>query len=461
MMRTSGLMIVMVGMLGLMTVSQGWAGEAPAGRQVVGLRDCIEKALATAPELGEADADIELTTAKLDEAKAHRYPQLDILGLAGPVPQARQNPGIAPQLSPDNNSRRDHWTWFGKGDATLVQPLYTFGKISENMKAASHGIEVDRAKKEQRRNEIALKVKEYYYGILLARELKELVMEVQEDLGKARTTARKLLDKGSDNVDETDIFKLESYEGEAKNYLEEAKKGEELALAALRVRLGLPASVPLDIATERLVPEEVKAADLAAYLEISRARRPEYRQIREGLMAREALVEAARAAYYPDIFAGAQLSAAWAEKRDRASNPWIQDEFNHFWAGVALGIKWHIDFGITRAKVAEEVAQYNRLQSTSQFAEANIPLQIQRSYLDLQAAEKSIATSKEAYASSKKWTVASLANYDFGVGPSKDIFDGLQQYAKMRTAYFQAIYNQKMALANLSYATGEEPAAGK
>jgi outer membrane protein len=329
------------------------------------------------------------------------------------------------------------------------------------MKAATHGIEVDRAKKDQRRNEIALKVKEYYYGILLARELKELVMEVQEDLAKARTTARKLLDKGSDNVDETDIFKLESYEGEAKNYLEEAKKGEELALAALRVRIGLPDTVPLDIGTERLVPEEMKGADLASSLEISRARRPEYRQIREGLKAREALVEAAKAGYYPDIFAGGILSAAYSEKRDRASNPWIQDEFNHFWAGAALGIKWHLDFGITRAKVAEEMAQYNRLKSTSQFAEANIPLQIQKCYLDLQSAEKSIATSKEAYSSSKKWTVASLANFDFGVGPSKDIFDGLQQYAKLRAAYFQAIYNQKMALANLSYATGEEPAAGK
>ena len=460
-MRIFGLIMVMAGMLELMTVSRGWAGEAPAGSQVVGLRDCIKQALATAPELGEAEADIELTTAKLDEAKAHRYPQIDILGLIGPVPQARATPGFSPQTSPDNNSRLDHWTWFTRGDATLVQPLYTFGKISENMKAASHGIEVDRAKKEQRRNEIALKVKEYYYGVLLARELKELVMEVQEDLAKARKSARKLLDKGSANVDETDIFKLESYEGEAKNYLEEAKKGEELALAALRTRVGLPASAPLDIATERLVPEETKGSDLSAYLDISLARRPEYRQIREGLKAREALVEAAKAGYYPDIFAGGLLSAAYAEKRDRATNPWIQDEFNHLWAGVALGIKWHLDFGITRAKVAEEVAQYNRLQSTSQFADANIPLQIRKCYLDLQAAEKSIATSKEAYTSSKKWTVASLANYDFGVGPSKDIFDGLQQYAKMRAAFFQAVYNQKMALANLSYATGEEPTAGK
>lgn len=452
-MRISGRLMVMVCMVGFLPVAQGWAGDAPQGKLVLGLQDCIGRALAAAPELGEADADIALTRSKLDEAKAHRYPQIDFLGLAGPVPQAEGGQNYSPKTG--------RWTWFAKGDATLVQPLYTFGKISENMKAALHGIEADRAKKDQNRNEVALKVKEYYYGLLLAREMKELVAEVQEDLAKARTTARKLLEKGSDNVEETDIYKLDSFEGEARNFLEEAKKGEALALTALRARLGLPADTPLDIVTERLLPEDVKGTDLPSYLDMSTVRRPEYRQLREGLKAREALVEAARAEYYPDFFIAGRLSSAYAEKRDRVSNPWISDEFNHFWAGVALGVKWHLDFGITRAKVAGEMARYNRLQSTKEYAETNIPLQIRKYYLDLQAAEQSIVTTKDAYSGAKKWTVSGLANFDFGIGPAKEIFDGLQQYAKMRAAYFQAVYNQKMALANLSYATGEEPAAGK
>jgi outer membrane protein TolC len=429
------------------------AAEPGQGKTVLELKECIRKALAAAPELGEADADIMLTSSKLNEAKAHRYPQVEILGLTGPVPQAKGNQ----VFSPDSINQTERWTWFARSDATLIQPLYTFGKIAENMKAASHGIEVDRSKKEQRRNEIALKVKEYYYGLLLARELKELVMEVQEDLGKARKTAQKLLDKGSDNVDETDIFKLDAFSGEAAKYLEEAKKGEAQALTALRARLAFPPEADLDIATERLVPGEEKGAELTAYLEISQVRRPEYRQIQEGLKAREALVAAARAAYYPDFFVAGYLSAAYAEKRDRVSNPWVPDEFNHIWGGVALGLKWTLDFGIKCAKVAEEQAQYDRLVSTKQFADTNIPLQIRKYYLDLQEADKSIEATRSGYSNAKKWVVAALANYDFGIGPAKEIFDALQEYAKMRGAYFQAVYNQKMALANLAYATGEEP----
>jgi outer membrane protein TolC len=228
-------------------------------------------------------------------------------------------------------------------------------------------------------------------------------------------------------------------------------------MAALRVRMGLPAEAEVEITNERLTPDEVQAAGLQAYLEVSRIKRPEYRQIREGLQAREALVEAARAAWYPDIFLAGYLSAAYAEKRDRVSNPWVPDEFNHYWGGVALGLKWKIDFGITGAKVAGERARYSRLLSTSDFAEQNIPLQIRKSFLDLQEAQKSIEATRSSYTNAKRWSVAAISNFDFGIGPAKEIFDGLQEYAKMRAAYFQSIYNYKMALANLAYASGEDP----
>lgn len=439
-----------------------WVVQAPAeevrqGKIILGLDECILSSLTTAPELGESQSDVDLASSKLNEAKAHRYPQIELLGLIGPVPQARGDQVSSPDKI--NDTRR--LTWFQRGDATIIQPLYTFGKISENMNAASHGIEVDRAKKEQKRNEIALQTKEYYYGLLLARELKEVVLEVKEDLDKARDKARKLLDKGSPNVEQSDIYKLDAFAGEVDKYMEEAKKGEVLALSALHTRVGLPVDAQLDIATERLVPDEKRISSLPDYLEASRAKRPEYREIKEGLQARTALVKAARAAYYPDIFLGGYFSGANADKRTRITNPFVPDEFNHLWGGVALGLKWKLDFGITSAKLAGEVAQYNRLLYTKDFAENNIPLQIKKSYLDIQEAEKSIDATKFAYTNAKKWAVAALANFDFGIGPAKEIFDALENYAKMRGDYFKSIYNLKMARANLDYAVGEAPLAQK
>ncbi|GFE59936.1 TolC family protein [Geobacter sp. AOG2] len=435
------------------------AEEVPANKLTLGLNDCIRMALKSAPELGEAQADIELTASKLEEAKSNRYPQIEAISLFGPAPQARAT-DITPTIATDRRTKLSELTWFTSADATLIQPLYTFGKISENMKAATHGIAVDRSRKEQRANEIALKVREYYFGLMLARELKELVLEVQDDLTSARKKAQKLLDEGSESVDQIDIYKLDAFSGEVVKLLEEAKKGEKLALAALRTRLGLAADTPLDIANERLTMDEEVVPAYDSFVERARSRRPEYRQIAEGLKARAALVEAAKANYYPDIFLGGLVSWAYADDRDRINNPYITDSYKHFYGGAALGVRWKLDFGITGSKVAGEQAQYNRLLSTKEFADANIPLQIKKYYLDLQEADKSVTATKSAYSNAKKWAVAALANFDFGVGPAKEIFDALEAYARMRAEYFQAIYNYKIARANLDYAVGEPPLDG-
>lgn len=418
------------------------------------LKDCIRLALKAAPELGEADADIALATSRLDEAKSYRFPKLEITTLVGPAPIAYKNV-ISPVVKTDEPFSFNALTWFVSADATIIQPLYTFGKISENMKAATHGIEVDRSRRQQRANEIVLKVNEYYYGLLMAREMKELVLEIEGILIKAREKARKLLDQGSDTVDEVDLYKLDAFSGIATKYLEEAKKGEALALAALRARMGMSADAELVTGSERLVIVDAEIPSLESYVEKARARRPELLQIAEGLKARSALVEAARANYYPDIFLGGLFSWAYADERERVENPYINDPFQHLNAGIALGARWKLDFGITGAKVAGERAQYNRLLSTKEYADTNIPLQVKKHYLDLVEAGNSTLATRIAYLNAKKWTVTAVANFDFGLGPAKDIFEALQAYSSMRSDFFKSIYNYHIAVANLDYATNE------
>ncbi|MDA8428061.1 MAG: TolC family protein [Geobacteraceae bacterium] len=457
-MRLSIITILLAGALFASNHAAQAAENAAGSKLVLGVDDCIRIALKAAPELGEAQADIDLTTSKLNEAKSNRYPQLEVTALFGPAPQAHLQ-DISPAVATDKPFRLNDLTWFTSTDATLIQPIFTFGKISQNMKAASHGIEVDRSRKEQRANEITQKVREYYYGLLLARELKELVTEVQESLATARVKAVKMIDQGSEGADEIDLYKLDAFSGEVAKYLAEAQKGEKLALSALKTRLGLSADTQLDISTERLTMDESEVPTLESYLDKARIHRPEYRQISEGLKARSALVEAAKANYYPDIFLGGLFSWAYADERDRINNPYITDQFKHLTGGVALGARWKLDFGITSAKVAGEQAQYNRLLSTKAFANANIPLQIKKYYLDLQEARKSVADTQKGFTNAKKWGMAAIANFDFGVGPAKDILEALQVYARMRAAYFQSIYNYRIALANLDFATGQPPAA--
>ena len=339
----------------------------------------------------------------------------------------------------------------------VTQPLWTFGKISDNMKAATHGVEADKAKKQQKGNEVALEVKKYYYGVLLARELQTVIAEQQLYMTSGKEKIRKLIQNDVPSGDEMDLYKIDAYSGALNKYMEEAVKGEKLALAALKTRMTLGDNVDVDVSTERLKMDAESIPDIETFIEKARSQRPEFRQLKEGLAARTALVEAAKAAYYPDIFLAGLVSWAYADQRDRIKNPYINDKFNHMYGGVALGIKWHIDFGITSAKVSAEQAQLNRLQSTNLYAETFIPLQVRKAWLEMKEAEKVVTATYNAFSSAKKWGAAALANFDFGIGNARDVFDAVEVYGRMKSDHYQAIYNYKVAKATLEYAIGETP----
>ena len=64
---------------------------------------------------------------------------------------------------------------------------------------------------------------------------------------------------------------------------------------------------------------------------------------------------------------------------------------------------------------------------------------------------------EHAYQSAKKWGTAALANFDFGVGNPRDVFDAVGVYGKMKAAHYQSIFDFQMARANLVYAIGDNP----
>ncbi|NKE70290.1 TolC family protein [Candidatus Manganitrophus noduliformans] len=424
--------------------------ESTSPPRIVSLKEAIQLALSKSPEVKEAQSDVDLAKSKLEEVEGYRLPQLDSTLLIGPIPDARGDH----LSSPDRADRIHGIGLFERAEITLIQPIYTFGKITKGLEAAGSGVKVSEAKVEQKQNEIILKVKEAYYGLLLARESMGVVLEVKDALGQAEEKVKELLQKEAPTADESDLLKLEAFSGEVERLRQEALKGERLALSALRVYLGFSEEEAFDIADRRLLDEAEEIDPLESYVEEAFSRRPEFKQLEEGLKARKAMTVVAWADYYPVFFLAGFFAYGNAPGRTDIKNPFISDPFNETFGGVAVGLKWHWDFGITRGKVHSAEAELNKLRRTREFAEAYIPLQVKKAYLERLEAEKSIPALKAAYPSARRWMISALANYDFGIGPAEEIFDALEVYAKLKANYFRSVYNRHLALANLAFATG-------
>lgn len=414
------------------------------------LDDCVDMALKFSPQIKEVAQELEMAKTRLEEAKGWQYPQLDMLGLFGPAPEARGN-----QLfSPNKSDEIDGLGVFGSVSGTVIQPIYTFGKITEAKKAASHGIKVDQSRVRQKATDVALEIKQYYYGHLAALEGKRLINEISGHLGTAIKRTKKLLAEESEYVSELDLYKLEAFEGMLERYREEVDKNIILSKEALRTFMGLPKGAEFSLADKRNEPADVNIQSLDFYAEQSKELRPEFTQLREGILAKNSLFKMAKADYYPMVFAAGLFSYSDATERDKATNPWIYDFFRHTTGGVALGMKWHFDFGINKSKVNHAKADQLKYERLRDYATVGIPMQVEKSYRELIEAKNTIEATKKAYESARKWMIGAVMNYDMGIGEASDAGDAIVAYGQIKQEYIKSVYNFNMSYANVLQTSG-------
>jgi outer membrane protein TolC len=421
------------------------------GQAALSLEQCLEKAVKISPEVKEARQDVEISKSKKDEAHANLFPTIDVIGLFGPTPKARGDQ----VWSPDPVTRLHGLTIFGRITAKIVQPIYTFGKIKNREEAAKSGVEVSQAGVVKKEGEVILKDKEAYYGLLLGRIGGDAIKEVQGYLDKARETLRHLLAINNKNVTEIDQYKLEAYSGEVEKYRNMTTKATALAHNALKTYVGVATNEPLDIQDQALPMNEPTLQPLSYYVTKSQELRPEFKQLKEGMRARKHLVDAAKADMYPSFFVAGYGSAAGAPDRTRIRNPFITDDYNHLYAGAAGGLKWEWDFGIKQAKVRGAKAELDKLNETQEYAQGAIPLQVEKSYLEVKETWGNVKAFQRAYTEARKWLVAAQSNFDMGVTPAKEVFDAIEKYALNRGEFLRALYDYNMAMAQLHNNIGE------
>jgi outer membrane protein TolC len=452
-----------VGLAGLVALLLVGAGQPAAGQEtkskrvVLTIRDAVRIAVSRSPEVKSTTFDVEAMLGKKEQADGSRWPQITTLGVIGPSPEAeRRDPsGLSEQLKSLNVREGSVNSVFGRADILLIQPIYTFGLISNLRAAADHGVKAQKAGVDKTATEVALRVREAYTGLHLFKELKSLLADMHEQLLKAAERQEVLLEGGF--ASEQDLFKLRTFQGELEKNLNLANRGIAIAKEALRVWTGMDTNTDVDTAEDKLALELKDVPPVDVFMEDAKAKRPEFTQLREGIQAKKALVEAERAKAWPMVFFGIQGSFAYAPNRDRIlNNAFVQDPLRHAYIGPVLGLKYDTDFGIASGRVREAMAEVGKLEALQSHATEGIALQVQRAYGELMEARQNVAALDRAFENAKKWVVTALANFDLGIGETKDLADAVLAMAKTRADYFQAVFNYQMGIARLENAAGRD-----
>ena len=426
------------------------AAEAPT----LTLPELISLALQYSPEVKASKSEVRFAQEQQAEVKGYYYPQIDATVIGGVVPNARR-PYVNGNsiVYPDPSNRLHGVNVFGRLDLSVVQPLYTFGKIAYRDRAAGKNIKVKEAGVDAKRGEVILHVAEAYYGLVLAEQGKDAVREARTYLTDTRDRITRLLEINSPNVRETDRYRLAVYEGGVEKFAAQAEEGAKVAYLALKALIGyaptryfcVPPELPTAAGGHATLDQQIRPA---------REMRPEFTQLKEGLVARQLLVDAARADQYPSLFAAVMGALAGAPGRDTTRDPYINDFFNQAYAFPVVGLKWHLDFGISKAKVKQAQAELEQLQHNQRAALMGIPVEVAQVYGKVQENYRASKGLEKSYVNARRWLITAFSNFDMGLGKMEDIFEAFEKYGVFRGDYLMALYQYNLATAQLDKATG-------
>jgi outer membrane protein TolC len=454
--------------LTLLGAGAAQAAQPPAGPEMT-LPQLISLALKFSPEVKTSQSEVAIAEAQRAEVKGYKFPQFDMMAMGGPAPTAGEPEVRGNKIFyPDTKNSLNGLTIFGRLEYALVQPLYTFGKIANREKAAERYTRVKNAEVDNKKGEVILRVAQAYYGLILATQGKDAVREARDYLNDARERVNRLLALKSASVKDTDPYRLALYEGSLEKFAAETEEGSKVAYLALKALIGYGAGqdfrVPLELPEPAPAPQK-----LDYYIQQALELRPEFTMVKEGKAARELLLKAAKADQYPDVFLALIGLLAGSPGRYSNPDPFHQDLTNWFSTGPVVGARWHFDFGITKAKIAQAKGELDKLQNLERTALMGIPVEVAQAYGKVQEYYRSSQGMGKAYVNARRWLVAAFSNFDIGLGQMEDIFKAFERYGVARGEYLTALFEYNLAVARLEKATGayrlakaeKAPAPGK
>jgi outer membrane protein TolC len=216
----------------------------------------------TGPRARMAAADTDGARARTREVTSALFPRVSVSGFVGPSPEIRCLDASCDASDPDGFAWKVGGVWTGV-TLDVVQPVYAYGKAGPARAATRAGVRAQQALEDESAGDVAVEAARAYWGLKLARELRYMLEDGIEQLGRARERLAERLADGDTEVTIEDQQRLDVIVAEARIQLEDAAQGEDIALAAVRVLAG---DDDADIDEEPIEAISYQLADSDGYL---------------------------------------------------------------------------------------------------------------------------------------------------------------------------------------------------
>ncbi len=425
---------------------------------LVDMSVAIQRAISISPEVGDVASGRDFAEARWQFARSNQFlPELSLStahSLAPGLKGIGDTPTDELYLNPDVRNDWDDLTPFNRIEGEAVQPLYTWGELSQSIRAAKFGVDVEVGAVRTKEAEIALRTGELYTGLLLAEELFRLTDRIGGVLEQAKEEIERLLEEGAEDVDDADLFQVQISEQEFLRRVVEVAQRRETARMALRRQLVLPDDAVLVLSNNLLEPLPFTLDSLDTYFSIAMDNRPELAQAQAGVAARSALVDVARSDFYPKLFFGVNAGVSLADGRFRQPSPYVGDAFRGRSFQAGFGIRQSLNFSQTKAKVEQAQAELMQVEYQGEAAHLLILFEVEEAYRNFIVEKAALEAQDESLRLSREWLLTEMNNFEFDLGDTENLVRAVQTSLQLEAAYFEAVQRHNVAVLRLLDASG-------
>jgi len=406
------------------------------------------------PRARAADARVEAARGQRTQARGTAFPSVEVTTLFGPSPDIKcsDNADCSTSLVTNNAEVNvDLASVFFRIEGTIIQPLWTFGKIDAVRSAADHAVRAAEHLRDQLDSDIEVEAARAYFGLKLARELRWTLEDGKEEIEKALVEINEKLDEGSPDVTLPDRFRVETLAAEVEARLGEARKTEAIALAGIRALVG---DDRVDIDEEELAALEVELGDQGAYVQQAQSRRPDLRAAREGAAAAADLADLEHSRLFPDLVLLTGFRFSRAGGVDNPQSAFANDPFNATSLGAGLALRWNLNPYMQVGRTEQVDAEARRADALVDAAQKGASLEVRQAFNEAQVARQQLETAQKGARSARAWVASVMQAEAIGTIDSKDLADAYVAFFQARARLLSTTYEWNIATVRLRRATG-------
>jgi outer membrane protein TolC len=322
-----------------------------------------------------------------------------------------------------------------------AQPITQMFKIHAGVAAAHADAGMARDDARRAEDEVALKMKELYYGLLSA-ERREAAAKLRIEAGEEQ------LGEARHGVEAGAVLELKVLEGKAQIADARHKLGSlEDAISDMKVEFNDLAGLPLETEVELVAPQVETADVTSGELEAEALKHnPEVAAAQETLKKARAGLSAAHAEYIPEI-------GAFAQYIHQDGVPLLTEN------NGAMGLKMNwtlVEFGKRSGHVHESRAQVAEAEENLRHAENRVRVEIEKSVRKVRRAETGLEAARESVEARTEMRRITANQVEAKTVNASALAEADGQLAEAEAELFQAEAERSTARAELARTLGQE-----